>query len=346
MQRPQHLLKNPSTANLSSSSLNWRKQELPFPCWHFQDSHFEPDENRQMSFRTWILLSQQPTSQRLSTHRQDSSNPAQKLLKPFSFCTILSGFLRDIRPIKDELWRSADRKAHAGRDSKPQSLLRKCSPNSPPWLTSCRPRATSTGDAPSVVPPARAGPGLGRSAWNCPVGAGSACAAEPFAGGMKVPAGVSDDLWLQTRRGSVTWECAGYQSQLVRSQGGTGFLLTKIYCHVLLLGGRKKAVRNLQERALGPGSRDNSFSAKLSFTTARSFFQEEVMEQLVMKSPPQPRCLTPLASQWHQVQQLTCHQLLRPFRWTNCIMTIYVHSDSYSEYFSLFSQCFFFQEQL
>jgi len=48
---------------------------------------------------------------------------------------------------------------------------------------------------------------------------------------------------------------------------------------------------------LGPGSRENFFSAWLSFTTVLSFFQEEVMEQLVMKSPPEPRHLTPLASQ-------------------------------------------------
>lgn len=32
-----------------------------------------------------------------------------------------------------------------------------------------------------------------------------------------------------------------------------------------------------------------------------SFFQEDVTEQLVMKSPPQPCYLTPLASQGHQV---------------------------------------------
>lgn len=112
---------------------------LPFWAWCEQTNEF-------------LNAARDPHYQRLSRHRQDSSDPAQQLLKHFSFCTILPGFLRDIRLLKLELQRSTDRKARAGRDSKLQSLLQKCSPNLCQWLTSCRPRATSIRDPLSGVP--------------------------------------------------------------------------------------------------------------------------------------------------------------------------------------------------
>lgn len=145
------------------------------------------------------------------------------------------------------------------------------SPNTPQWLISCIPQATSTWDPFSVVPcestPAQSRSWAGKDCVK-PSGWGWQCSCSTCGGGMKVPVGVSGDLWLQTQHGSVTWESAWCQSQLVQSQECTGFLLTKIYYHVLQLGGRRKAVRNLQEWALGPGSRESSFSAKLCFTAA------------------------------------------------------------------------------
>lgn len=185
-----------------------------------------------------------------------------------------------------------------------------------------------------------AGPGLGRSIWNCPAGAGKCSCSRAFWWRDWSPcSSFGRPEAADTARHCDLGACV-IPTAAGPISGGTGFLLTKIYYHVLLLGGRRKAVRNLQERGLGPGSRETSFSAKLSFTTAFSFFQEEVTAQLVMKSPPQPCYLTPLASQGHEVWELNCHQLLRPFGWTNCIITIHVHSDSYSEYFPRFSQCF------
>lgn len=105
-----------------------------------------------MSLQTWILLSQRPTLPQAFYTQTGLLPLSTETPKILFLLHHPPSFLRDSRPIKAELWRSANRKAHAGRDSKPQSLLQKYSLNMPWWLISCRPQATSTWDPFSVVP--------------------------------------------------------------------------------------------------------------------------------------------------------------------------------------------------
>lgn len=145
-------------------------------------------------------------------------------------------------------------------------------PQTPWWLISCRPQATSTWD-PFTVVHCEATPARSRF-WT-----GKVCV-KPS--GWDWQHSRSRTFWWRNESpcwsfrwpvsADTAWQCDLRECMTPITAGpisGVYWISTdKDLLPCPLVGWEEEAVRNLQEWALGPGSRESSFSAKLYFTTA------------------------------------------------------------------------------